>query len=222
MQRIERDAAVHPGVQVAVAGPHREVEVADAAQADLDRRHVPAKHHPVEDDRRVRPTLVLLEPLHDRVAAGLLLPVTREAHVHRQLAGSRQRLARFEEHEQVRLVVGHAARVEPAVALGQLERRRLPELERVGRLHVEVRIDEDRRRRLWRARRAHLTDHEWAAVPVDDPGLAAGLADPVDHPLRGAPDVGAVRRIGADGRDRDQLREPCDERFMRPRHGPAV
>ena len=42
-------------------------------------------------------------------------------------------------------VVGRSARVEIAVALGGLERRRLPEFERVGRLDVEMAVAEDGR-----------------------------------------------------------------------------
>ena len=209
-------------MQVALAGANGDMEVTDPTQPDLDSRHVASQHPAVEDDRGVGATLVLLEPLDDRVAASFLLSVTREAHVHRQLAGRRKRLAGVEEHEQVRLVVGDATCVEPAVALGQLEGRRLPELEGVGWLHVEVRVAEDRRRRLGGVRRTHLADRERAAVPVDDLGLTTSRADPIDDPLGGALNVPAVRRIGTDGRDRDQLREPGDERFMRPRHGPAV
>ena len=87
-----------------------------------------------------------VDPLDDRVAPDLLLAVEGEADVHRQrtLVGELPR--RLDEHEHVPLVVGDAAGVELAVASGQLERRGIPELERVGRLHVEVRIREDRRR----------------------------------------------------------------------------
>ena len=46
----------------------------------------------------------------------------------------------------MRLVVGDAAREELAVTLDELPRVRLPELERVRRLDVEVRVDEQRRR----------------------------------------------------------------------------
>ena len=44
------------------------------------------------------------------------------------------------------LVVGGAAAVEPAVALGRLERRAVPVLVVAGRLHVVVRVEHDRGR----------------------------------------------------------------------------
>ena len=88
MRRVERGAAVDARVQVALAGTQRDVEVDDAARREVERGHVAADHAAVEDDRRVGAALVRLEELDDRVAAGLLLAVAAEAHVHRQLAGA--------------------------------------------------------------------------------------------------------------------------------------
>ena len=42
VDRVERRAAVHPGVQVALAGPHLDVEADEAAGRELDRRDVDA------------------------------------------------------------------------------------------------------------------------------------------------------------------------------------
>ena len=87
------------------------------------------------------------------LTADLLLGVEREADVHRQLAGGGELARGLDEDEQLSLVVGDTACVEPAVALGELERRRLPEIERIRRLHVEVRVAEDGRARTPAARR---------------------------------------------------------------------
>jgi hypothetical protein len=58
------------------------------------------------------------------------------------------RLDRLEVHEHLPLVVGRPARVDLAVADGRLEGRRLPQLERIDRLHVVVAVEEDGRRTL--------------------------------------------------------------------------
>ena len=120
---------------------------ADAARREVEGRHVAADHAAVEDDRRVGAALVGLEELDDRVAAGLLLAVAAEADVDRQLAGLRELARGGEQHVELALVVDRAAAVEVVAADLGLERVRLPELERVGRLHVEVPVAEDRRRR---------------------------------------------------------------------------
>ena len=56
------------------------------------------------------------------------------------------RFDRLEVHEDLALVVGRPARVDLAVADRGLERRRLPQVERIDRLHVVVAVEEDRRR----------------------------------------------------------------------------
>ena len=79
--RVERGTSVEARVQVALAGPQREMQVAEPARRDVERRHVPGDHGAVEDHARVRAALVRREVVDDRVAAGLLLAVAREADV---------------------------------------------------------------------------------------------------------------------------------------------
>ena len=121
----------------------------------------------------------------------------------------------------MRLVVGDAARDELAVALDERPRVGLPELERVGRLHVEVGVREDGRRRVPRRRR-DVPDDERPAAPLLDLGGAARLADPRRGPLRGGAHVARSLGVGADGGDRDQLGELVDERFVGRQHGRAL
>ena len=74
-------------------------------------------------------------------------PFEDDLDVDRQRAGLLQmRLDRLEVHEHLALVVGRAARVDLAVADGRLERRRLPEVQRVDRLHVVMPVEQDGRR----------------------------------------------------------------------------
>ena len=119
---------------------------------------------------------------------------------------SRSKLGRLEEREELALVVGNAARVVPAVALGELERRRLPEVERGGRLDVVVPVDHHGRgiAAAVRIRRDVADDQLSLSVP-DELGLTTCALDEVAHPFRRAAHVVLVRRVGADARNRDEL-----------------
>ncbi len=80
---VERCRSEHAGVHVGRPGPDLDVEVEHAAYAHIERGLPASNHSAVEDQRRVRPALILLEPFHDRIAADLLLAVEAEANVDR-------------------------------------------------------------------------------------------------------------------------------------------
>ncbi len=223
MHRVHGDAAVQPRVQVAVAGPNRDMEVAEPAQRGVEGRDPGLFHAAVEDDRGVRPALVGRHPVDDRLAADLLLGVESEADVDRKVPGRGELVRRAHEHEQLGLVVRDPAGEEPTVTLGQLERRRLPEVERVGRLDVEVRVADDRGRGLRARARANLADDERpASVRGDGVGLSSRLANPSRNPLGCVDDVVSVVRVGAHRGDGDQLGELVAELLVRRRHGRGV
>ena len=108
VQRIQRDAAVHPGVEVALAGANRDVEVAETAHREVELRRAASLHPAVEDDPRVGAALVGGEPVDDRVTTDLLLAVAGEAQVDRKLTRLGEQLRRLEEHPELALVVRHA------------------------------------------------------------------------------------------------------------------
>ena len=107
---------------------------------------------------------VLLDELFDALAADFLFALKHHANIDRQLAaaGLEQRLEGLHLHPELALVVDRAARVDVLIALGWAplqscfaacclspltatgvlvdERRRLPLVQRLGRLHIEVRI----------------------------------------------------------------------------------
>ena len=145
-----------------------DVEVREPAGRDVERRQTATDHDAVEDDPRVGAAFVALEELDDRVAADLLFAVAAEADVHGQLALQRQLAGGGELHVEVALVVDRAAAVEVVAADLGLEGRRVPQLERVRRLHVEVAVAEDGRRVVGARRRADLADHERALPPGDE------------------------------------------------------
>ena len=130
VRRVQRRPAEDAGVEIALAGSHPHVEVGDAARRDLEHRNAGLEQVPVEDHAGVSPTLVRLQEVDDRVASGLLLAVAGEPDVHGQRALRRQQRRRLQQEVELALVVGDASGVEPAVAHGRLERRRLPGLER--------------------------------------------------------------------------------------------
>ncbi len=202
-------------MEVAEPGANLHVEVAEAPHGDVEARDVAFDHAAVEDDGRVGVAPVGLEPLHDRVAAHLLLAVARDAQVDGELARGPEELRRLQEHVQLALVVDDAAAEEPTVTLDERERLGVPELERIRRLDVEVPVAEDRRRAFRAGRGADLADHERPLPPRHELCLASRAADMLRHPGRGRRDVVAVGGIGADGRDRDELRELGDERVVR-------
>ena len=177
VQRIQRDAAVHPGVEVALARANRDVEVAETAHREVELRRAASLHPAVEDDPRVGAALVGGEPVDDRVTTDLLLAVAGEAQVDGKLTRLGEQLRCLEEHPELALVVRHAPSVEPFAAHRGLERRCLPELERRRRLNVEVAVAEHRRRALGIFRGAELPDRERPLPgrrrPVDELGVAA-------------------------------------------------
>ena len=120
------------------------------------------------------------------MATRLLLAVAAEANVDRQLARARQLARGAEKHEELPLVVDRAAAIEILAADLGLERIGVPQLERVGRLHVEVAVAEHRRSRLGIHGRPDLTDCERLSVPVDDLALATCRADEVADPFAGS------------------------------------
>ena len=93
--------------------------------------------------------LVGLDEVVQVGAADFFFAFEDQLDVHRQAAVLLQvRFDGLEVHEHLALVVGRAARVDLAVADRRLERRRLPQVERIDRLHVVVAVEENGRRRL--------------------------------------------------------------------------
>jgi hypothetical protein len=114
VQRVEDAAAVHAGVQVALADADVDEGLAHAAQPDGDRRRALVDHARVEDDRHVGAALVVADPVGDVAAAALLLALDEDAHVDRQLARGLQLARRVQQRQEVALVIGGAACVQAA------------------------------------------------------------------------------------------------------------
>ena len=133
----------------------------------------------------------------DVLAAGLLLAFEQELHVDRQLAGGlQQALDGFDLDVDLALVVAGAARVDVVAAHFGLERRRLPLVQRIGRLHVVVAVEQERRL----ARRAQpFRVDQRIALAFDQFGDGhPGRAQFVDGEFGRAPDVRLVLGKRAD------------------------
>ena len=211
MRGVQRRPAVDAGVQIGRAGRELEMEVNEPAGSDVEGRDVLADHPRVEDDRGVSAPLIGLEELDDRMAARLLLPVTGEAHVYRQRARLGERPGAGQQHEELALVIGDAAAVEAVLLDAGLERFRLPKVQWIRRLYVEVSVTEHRGRRVGIHAGPDLTHGQGLSVPVDQLAGSAGTADQIADPFAGADHVRRVLRVGADRWNAQKLRE-----FVKP------
>ena len=163
--------------------------------------------------------------------ADLLFALDQDAHVARaaRRSWSSQADDRVRVRDAARLVVGAAAPVETAAALGRLERVALPVLDDARRLHVVVRIEKDSGRA---GARVHpLADH------VRDASRRRRRAGPISRPcarrsvggrLGARAHVVAAIGVGADARDAHELLElgprlvAARRRPRRPRRRRAV
>ena len=111
-----------------------------------------------------------------------------------------------EQQVQLALVVGDPAAVQVLAADLGLERRRLPQLERIGRLHVEVAVAEDRRR-VGRSRATPAARRPRAVArasrPARTPRRRRGSSRTPSSPACAT--SAARRRVGADRRDPQEL-----------------
>ena len=107
-------------------------------------------------------------------AADFLLALDEHDQIHRQFALFAQRLLDAEDvREDLPLVVRRAARKDDAVLDPRLERRRLPQLQRIDRLHVVVAVDHHRAP----ARAdAHCARSRSDAPPSDAPPRSSPIA----------------------------------------------
>ena len=115
------------------------------------------------------------------LAADLLFALDHELELQRQLAGGLDPgLGAFDVREHLPLVVGRAAGVEVAVADRRLEGRRDPLVERIGRLHVVVAVDQHRRRAGHR-RRLGIDDRMAGRLDQFDREASAGETGSATH-----------------------------------------
>ena len=147
-----------------------------------------------------------LQQVEQNLGAELLLALDEKVEVD---TGPAAGLDRFQETEDLALVVGGATGEQAAAAHGRLERRRLPLVERVRRLHVVVPVDEQGRRA------GHFrphTPHDGMRFARDELHLAAAEAPQLaGHPFRGRPAIGVVRGKRRDRGDAEESGELVEQ-----------
>ena len=144
-------------------------------------------------------------------AVALLLSLDDEADTARELAGGvAQCLDGLDAVEELTLVVTHAAGVEAPLAQARLVRRRLPQIEWRGRLHV-VMLD-----RYEGARPGpQLANHERRdALLAQHRDVRAGRAEPLLHPLRAAFQLRELIGLAGNGAEIPKLVDPSVEPFV--------
>jgi hypothetical protein len=205
VDRVQRCASEHAGVEIALAGAQADVEVHEPAHGEVEGRRVLAGHAAVEDETGVGAALVRGEEVHDGVSADLLLPVEGDPDVDRQRALLGEQPCGLEQEVGVALVVHRAAAVEVAVAELGLERGGGPELEGGRGLDVEVAVEEDGRCIRVAGGRADLTDGERMGLRLDERGLSPGSAHELADPFAGLAHVAGMRGIGAHAGDAEPV-----------------
>ena len=141
-QGIRRRAAVHAGVQIGLGAHRFDLGVDQTAQADAQRGKIGREKFGIADQREIGLQLgfLLAHIFGDGLAADFFFPFEKNLHVDGQLAVAslHERFQRLYFHPELAFVVHRAAGVDVVVALGGLEGRSHPLIERIGRLHVVV------------------------------------------------------------------------------------
>jgi len=224
VQRVRHRPAERPRVQVPLRSAQVNLGLGQAPHAGAHRRHVRRPHRGVGDDDHVasEPVGIALQQGGEVRRPRLLLAFDQELEGDRRRGagvgvqpargGAGPRGQGVEEH--LALVVGGPAPQQLAAALRGLERRRLPLVERLDRLHVVVPVDEHGGRRRVRGRPVREHRGKPGAVRSGFPDLRhreAALAQVPRQPFRAAADIGAVRRVGRDRRYGQPLPERVEE-----------
>ena len=213
-RRVRHRAARHPRVQRALECREHDVAPGETAERVGQAGSADAPVARVGEDEHVGSEVIgVLGQEGEQVrGAHLFLSFDQQFHVAGKRAGGVEaRLDHRSVRDRARLVVGTAPAVEAAVVCRGLERVRLPAVLVPGRLHVVVRIEEDRRHVVSPAPRrvGPLGDHRrWAAR---NGGLAHRL-EPARLEVRRRRvgrvlHVGMAVGVGADARDAHEILE---------------
>ena len=204
--RVRHRSAENSRVQVLRRPGHFHLVIIQAAQTVGDRGHAFGKHRRIGNDQRIslQPLLIRLHEIPQIHAADFLLAFHHHLDVHRKLAvGIAQRFERFDVDVNLAFVVRRAPAVDIAVADGRLEGRRRPQIERFGRLHVVVPVEENRR--LTRGVQRFSVDERVQLCGHDLDIFQTGRAQLFSHPARRPFNIGPVFALGANAGNPQQL-----------------
>ena len=136
-------------MEIAVGPGDTHFPISQTAQARSERRQVGTEHTRIGHQYDVRPQqfAVLAQEGVQTGGANLFLTLEDEFHVVAQAALANEILESLDLNERLTLVVVGTASPDATVGHGERKRRRTPQLERLGRHDVVVRVDQHRRRR---------------------------------------------------------------------------
>ncbi len=154
VDRIARRTAEQPGVQIAVGASQPDLLIDETAQRRRDRRRLPIPHAGVAHEGQIAFELlgILANEVEQVLGPALLLALDHHRDVERKRAGHRlKRAACLDEGHGLAFVVAGAAGDDDFPPAGErldprFERRRLPQFERIDRLHIVVAVEENARR----------------------------------------------------------------------------
>ena len=208
-ERIRGSASVHAGVQVGLGAVGFDFGVDQTAQADAQRGKIGREEFGVADQREISFQLGFLldDVFVDGFAADFFFAFENHFHVDRQLAaaGLHEGFESFDFHPELAFVVDGAAGVDVVVALGGLEGRRVPFVERLGGLHVVVGVAQ--RGRLAGGVQPVGVDEGMSLGGDDLDVFHADAAQFVGHVVGSFLNVGLVLFEGADAGDAEKIFE---------------
>ena len=135
-RRVAHRPAIAAGVQVVRCGAHDDLHAQIAAAVHVDTRPTRSPATTVRRDQHVglQQVAIAVEDEGQGAAADLLLALEQELHVQGQASlGREPRLDGRDRDPERRFVVRCATRDDPAIDDRRLERRRVPQFDRVGR-----------------------------------------------------------------------------------------
>ncbi len=215
VDRIARGAAELARMQVPVGAAHDHLLIHHAAQGRRDGGRVLVPHAGVADERHVGLQLVLvgLDEFRQEFRTVLLGALDQERDVDRQRSGHRfPGPAGLHEGQHLALVVGGPPRADHLPAIGQgrhlgLEGRRLPQIERIDRLHVVMAVEQH----MGLGLALRVPDHRRMPAGFAQGRVDAEALELIHQPL---PGLAAIVLVGGIGGDRRDL-EPAEKAFER-------
>ena len=145
LQRIRRGAAIDARVQIVIRAFHHQLAIDDAAQTDADGGQLRREHLGIANHRGVafQARGLAGDVGFDVLAAHFFFALDQELHVDRQPPVLLQQAFHgFDQDVGLPFVVGRSARIDVVVANVGLKRRRLPFVQRIGRLHIVMPVEQ--------------------------------------------------------------------------------
>ena len=204
-------------MQIAVGAGELHLLVDEPAQRCRHHRRRLVPHAGVADQRQVQLELrgVVLDEAEQVIGAAFFLALDHHGDRERQLAGDRHEGATgFDESHHLTFVVAGPARNDDLAAVGERrdawrERRRVPQIERIDRLHVVVAV-EQHARALAVALTATLAHDDRVTLGLPNAGLKADAGQVLGHISSGRLTLLAVGGIGRDRLDAQELEQPLE------------